>query len=121
MKWDRMKQTFGHGRQVILLITKAGHAVPDADAAVQLQVEDVAPVEEEDHLPATPGSCPRAGSRAGPHELLVEARDRREEDDRVHVVEVGVPCRALCEDAVSGPGHTNKRYARMTWSRPHRT
>ena len=28
-------------------------------------------------------------------EALVEARDGREEDDRVHVVEVGVPVRAL--------------------------
>ena len=50
MKWDRTKRTLGCSRQVILLITKAGHAVSDVDAAVQLQVEDVALVEEEDHL-----------------------------------------------------------------------
>jgi len=116
MKWDRMKRTFGHGRQVILLITKAGHTVSDADTVAQLQVEDVALVEEEDHLRvreplARAHRLPQQVAVLEPvhapvlHELLVEARDRREEDDRVHVVEVGVPCRALCEDVVSGPGH----------------
>ena len=101
MKWDRTKRTLGCSRQVILLITKAGHAVSDVDAAVQLQVEDVALVEEEDHLgvsePLARAHClPQQVAVLEPvhmlvlHELLVEARDRREEDDHIHIVE-GVP------------------------------
>ena len=119
-KWDRAKRTLGRGRQVVLPIAKAGHAVPDADATAQLQVEDVALVEEEDHLRvleplARAHRLPQQVAVLEPvhapvlHELLVEARDWREEDDHDHVVEVGAPCRALCEDVggelVSRPGH----------------
>ena len=101
MKWDRTKRTLGRSRQVVLPIAKAGHAVPDADATAQVQVEDVALVEEEHHLcvsePLAHAHClPQQVAVLEPvhmpvlHELLVEARDRREEDDHVHVVE-GVP------------------------------